>query len=142
VSILPKEWYHENEVQRLQREVQQLRKALAEGSDKMQIARDQLDKEMRLHNEVYQKLQMRKEFFDWLKATYPEIIEQYEAAMKLVRFMEDPPAPKKIQSPFASPPRNTFGRHDPYSIFIEQAKENIKKAQEKSLYGKDETWKF
>lgn len=46
--------------------------------------------EQQTHNELHRTLQERKDFDQWLKDVYPEVIAQYKAAMDLVKFMEEP----------------------------------------------------
>ena len=53
--------------------------------------RKQIWDEQQTHNELHRALQERKDFDQWLKDVYPEVIAQYKAAMDLVEFMEDDP---------------------------------------------------
>lgn len=56
------------------------------------LMRETVEKERRLHEETYKKSAARQEFFDWLVAAYPEIVEQYELTRKLIKLAE--PLPK------------------------------------------------
>lgn len=83
----------ETENQMMVEQIKKMQKELHFFHDKWQSAERRLQEEMRQHNDLYRALEERKKFDDWLKEVYPEVVEQYKAAMRLVEFMEDPPKP-------------------------------------------------
>lgn len=74
-------------------EVDFLRAQIKTMQQEISTLREANYKEMEAHNAMHRELAQRKAFDDWLRDVYPEVIEQYKAAMQLIKFMEDPPAP-------------------------------------------------
>lgn len=86
--------FKDAEIAALKNQVGALRDQVRSMIAQLQESDRRLREEMRHHNDLYKALEARKAFDDWLKEVYPETIEQYKAAMKLVEFMEDPPKPE------------------------------------------------
>lgn len=61
---------------------------------------DRIRREVENSHFLYSRIKERSDFIQWVAATYPEVIAQYEAAQNIVRFAEDPP-----------PPTSTFDYH-------------------------------
>lgn len=108
--------FKDAEIAALKNQVGALRDQVRSMIAQLQESDRRLREEMRHHNDLYKALEARKAFDDWLKEVYPETIEQYKAAMKLVEFMEDPPKPEP----------NPFGRWSTWgsdSTLIERFKQ-------------------